>query len=230
MQMLSPWGVESTNQDYSFTSWFISSYVSEELHMRLPRVCVHFWAHTALIQGSAHLTPPRPQHSWLISHSPMGLCGSHVGHKDTEGVLLCKQGSQSHGTTCIRERTPSMVWRLANVPSLALPREAACEQQCLLLPPVQLCSQSSQLSHQGSLLPMMTLDLVTLVYELGSQLWHTGSVWGRKQALFLNLMEIYFGSQDVKLPFFMSCLTGRCYFCAQSHRTALDETCTSSCQ
>lgn len=76
MQMLSPWGTESKPQDYSYTSWSISSYVSENLHMQLPRVCVHFWAHTALIRGSAHLTPPRPQHShlsWLILHFPMGL-------------------------------------------------------------------------------------------------------------------------------------------------------------
>lgn len=116
------------------------------------------------------------------------------------------------------------------IPLLALPQEVAWEQQCLLRPPVQLHSQNSQHAHRRSLRPVRTLNLLMLVYELGSQLWHTGSVWGRKQDLLLNLMEIYFGSQDLKFPFFVSPLTGRCYVCAQSLGIALDETCTSSCQ
>ena len=204
--------------------------------MQLPRVCVHFRAHTALIQGSAHLTPPRPQHShlsWLISHFPMGsrpllteehtFCTSviHSWHgpvgqpASNRGHHPCHEWARDWPTYqpwhC-HERLHVNIGVSFSLPCSCIPRAL------------------STYLHWGSLLPMMTLDLVTLAYELGSQLWHTGSVRGRKQVLFLNLMEIYFGSQDLKLPFFVSCLTGRRYVCAQSHRTALDETCTSSCQ
>lgn len=91
------------------------------------------------------------------------------------------------------------------------------------------CSQSSKHSHEGSLLPPMTLSLIAAVCYLGLQLWH-GLCVREKIGFFLNFMEIYLGPQDFKLAFFVSRFTGGCYVCAQSYRAALDETCTSSCQ
>lgn len=189
--------------------------------------------------------------SFLGSHcTDPGVCASHTppGHSTPDSCSILPQDWD----LCLQRSTPSIyLWsppgkvawdnlhqtedtqsglETGQIPCLALPQEVAWEQQCLLLPPMQLHSQNSQHSHRGSLSPVRTLNLLMLVYELSSQLLHTGSVWGRKQALLLNLVEIYFGSQDLELPFFVSCLTGRCYICAQSLGIALDETCTSSCQ
>lgn len=166
------------------------------------------------MQGSAHLTTPRPEHlqlSWLISPFPMGLrplltknhtFGTSVIHtwqtlmgqpalNKWLANYLCHEWARDWP---IRLLSWHLSWR-SNQHTMR-----TCEHWSLL-PHVQRYSWSSQHSRWGSLLSIITLDLVMLVCELGSQRWHTGFMWGRKPALFLNLMEICFGSQDLKLPF-----------------------------
>lgn len=70
MQMLSPWGVESNNRDYSYSSWSISSYITEKLHMQL---CSFLGSHCTNPGVCTSHTPQTTTLAPLVTHIPFSL-------------------------------------------------------------------------------------------------------------------------------------------------------------
>lgn len=206
MQMLSPWPVKSDNQVYPYTSWSISLYVSEKLLVQLPecplisRLTLHWCRDLRILEPPDHssCTSPDSYHLFPWDWDP-------YSQRSTPLVPLWSTADKFSWDNLHWTNDLPIIYAMSG---LEVGQYAYCSviamrtcEHWSLLPHMQLYSWSSQCSRWGSLLPMITLDLVMLLCELGSQLWHTGFMWGRKQALFLNLMEISFGSQDLKLPF-----------------------------
>ena len=132
----------------------------------------------------------------------------------TEDIILAMSGLEIGQGTTSGIATTSCIWTVASPP----PSHAAVFPELSALTP----GKPSRYDDFGFVDTGVWIGLTALAFWLCVR-QKTGFVLEFHGDLF------WFPRLETSY-FFVFSLTGRCYVCAQSHRTALDEACTSSCQ